>query len=138
MTIYFHPQQGTILICDYSGFVAPEMIKKRPVVIISPRPRKQQHLYTVVPLSNTKPIPIESHHHKLNVLSLPNGFNQKETWANCDMITRVSAQRLDRLNIKDITGKRVYVAPVILSEDLNAIMKGVLFSLGLENLTQHL
>jgi mRNA interferase MazF len=47
---------GQILICDFSsGFVEPEMVKVRPVVVISPKPRKSIHsLCTVVPLSTTR------------------------------------------------------------------------------------
>ena len=48
----FHPEPGTILICDYStGFRLPEMVKKRPVVTISPRLKRRDGLITVVPLS---------------------------------------------------------------------------------------
>lgn len=135
MTIKFHPGPGTVLICDYSGFIAPEMIKKRPVVIVSPRLRRQQNLYTVIPLSTTKPIPIENHHHKLNPLSLPNGLNKKETWAKCDMISRVSAERLDRIKTIDSKGKRSYITHTLLAEDFKGILKGILSSLGLEHLT---
>ena len=39
--------------CDFdTGFKAPEMVKKRPVVVISPRRRRSSaQFYTVVPLS---------------------------------------------------------------------------------------
>jgi mRNA interferase MazF len=31
MPLKFHPEPGTILICDYTtGFIAPEMVKRRP------------------------------------------------------------------------------------------------------------
>jgi uncharacterized protein YifN (PemK superfamily) len=41
----FHPEPGTILICDYStGFKKPEMVKKRPVVTISPRLKRRDGL----------------------------------------------------------------------------------------------
>ena len=53
MPLRFHPRVGSILICDYStGFVAPEMVKRRRVVVIS-RLRQRADLYTVVPLSTT-------------------------------------------------------------------------------------
>lgn len=137
MPITFYPKQGTVLICDYSGFVAPEMIKKRPVVVVSPRLRRQQQLFTVIPLSTSKPTFIEHHHHKLNLMSLPNGLNQKETWAKCDMIARVSGARLDRVRVRAPNGKRIYVDHTILPEDLQAIMRGILYPLGLHHLTQH-
>ena len=57
----FHPKPGTLLICDFDrGFKAPEMVKKRPVVVISPRRRKSTpQLCTVVPLSSSAPNPVE-------------------------------------------------------------------------------
>ena len=40
MTLGFHPNAGDIVICDYAtGFKPPEMVKVRPVVVISPRRR---------------------------------------------------------------------------------------------------
>jgi mRNA interferase MazF len=139
MAITFHPKQGTVLICDYSGFVLPEMIKRRPVVIVSPTSRKQQQLYTIVPLSTTKPVPIEAHHHKMNPLSLPGEYAEEETWAKCDMIATVSIARFDRIKLgKDVNGKRQYVTHHVIKEDLDAIIKGLLKALGLATLTQHL
>ncbi|WP_210210156.1 type II toxin-antitoxin system PemK/MazF family toxin [Rhodopseudomonas palustris] len=59
MTLKFHPEPGTILICDYStGFKAPEMVKKRPVVTVSPRLKRRDGLVTVVPLSTSRPEPV--------------------------------------------------------------------------------
>jgi mRNA interferase MazF len=139
MTIIFHPKQGMVLICDYSGFIFPEMIKRRPVVIVSPNSRKQQQLYTVVPLSTTKPIPIEAHRHKMSPLSLPGEYALEETWAKCDMIATVSITRFDRIKLsKDANGKRRYVTHHIIKEDLDAIIKGLLQALGLASLTKHL
>jgi mRNA interferase MazF len=55
MSLTFHPDAGTIVICDYStGFQPPEMVKVRPVVVVSPRRRGSQ-LVTVVPISRGKP-----------------------------------------------------------------------------------
>ena len=134
MALKFHPSPGAILICDYStGFILPEMIKKRPVIVISPRPRRQRQLCTIVPLSTTKPDPIESYHHQLNSLSLPDKLARKETWAKCDMLATVSLERLDRIKIgKDMNGKRIYINHSIISEDMDAIMKCVLTALGLK------
>jgi len=40
MSIPFVPNAGTVLMCDFSGFVPPEMTKVRHVVVISPRSRR--------------------------------------------------------------------------------------------------
>ncbi len=59
MPLTFSPRPGEIVICDFStGFRPPEMVKVRPVVVISPRRRTSQ-LVTVVPLSTTPPDPVE-------------------------------------------------------------------------------
>jgi len=40
LALQFSPAPGAIVICDYStGFRPPEMVKVRPVVVISPRRR---------------------------------------------------------------------------------------------------
>jgi len=121
-----------LLICDFNtGFKAPEMIKRRPVVVISPRPRRSKQLYTIVPLSTTVPNPVEPFHHRMNSRSLPGKFAEKETWAKCDMLATVSLERLDRVMVgKSPQGKRLYVAQEVLSEDLEAIRRGVMLALG--------
>ncbi len=37
MPISFHPRAGRMFMCDFSGFQPPEMVKVRPVVVISPK-----------------------------------------------------------------------------------------------------
>lgn len=140
MPLKFHPSQGAVLICDYStGFILPEMIKKRPVVVVTPRPRRQRQLCTVVPLSTTKPEPVEKHHCKLDALSLPDKFSIPEVWVKCDMIATVSLERLDRIKIKkNADGKRLYANHYVINEDLQSIIKCILQGLGLEGLIKHL
>ena len=137
MSLQFHPQIGTVLICDFSsGFKAPEMVKKRPVVVIAPRHRHRSNLCTVVPLSTTKPQPIQPYHHKLNSESLPGKFAERETWAKCDMIVTVSFTRLDRVKIGiNQQGKRLYACHSVIAHDLIAIQRAVLYALGLGRLT---
>jgi mRNA interferase MazF len=54
MGIQFAVAPGIILLCDYSrgGFQAPEMVKRRPAIVISPRLRHRDGLCTVVPVSS--------------------------------------------------------------------------------------
>lgn len=133
MPLTFHPHPGMVLICDFNtGFKAPEMIKRRPVVVISPRPRRYNRLCTVVPLSTTVPNPVELFHHRMDPGSLPGKLARKETWAKCDMLATVSLERLDRVMIgKNSYGKRTYVAERVLAEDLEAIRRGVMIALGI-------
>lgn len=42
MALTFHPKPGAILVCDYdTGFVPPEMVKKRLCIVITPRLRRR-------------------------------------------------------------------------------------------------
>ena len=129
----FHPNPGTLLICDFdTGFKAPEMVKKRPVVVISPRRRRSTvQLCTVVPLSTTAPDPVERFHHRMNPKSLPVSFRSQDAWAKCDMLYTVSLNRLDRVRVTT-GGKRTYSAPQVLAEDLDAIRRGVVEALKLD------
>ena len=117
--------------CDFgTGFKAPEMVKKRPVVVLSNRHRE---VATVVPISTTEPVPVEACHHELADSSLPLPLRGKPHWAKCDMVTTVALWRLDRVRGKKhpTTGKRTYSSRMVSSEDLVAILEAVGSVLGL-------
>lgn len=140
MPIQIHPEQGTIVICDFKGFVPPEMVKRRPAVVISPRLRRRQRLCTVIPLSTTPPNPIEAYHHKLHVDPvLPRPYNAPYHWVKADMIYTVSFDRLFLPFEKKVgTGKRVYDVRVIDKADLLKIQQCLLHGIGLTELTDYL
>ncbi len=130
----FHPRHGVLLYCDFKGFRAPEMVKSRPVVVMS---TQHQNLCLVVPLSGTAPAPVQKYHHKMSPSSLPERLRSKgEWWAKCDCISHVSFARLDRIKNgrNSQTGKREYIAPRIGNEDLSAIKTCVLHALGMSHL----
>lgn len=130
---------GTILRCDYDrgGFQPPEMVKARPVIVISPRLPHRDGLCTVVPLSGTAndydaewDVRIEFNP------PLPHPFSHGVAWAKCDMMATVGFGRLDLFRTdRDQYGKRKYLHPKVSSVDLDRIRDGVLFALGLGNLT---
>ena len=120
--------------CDFdTGFKPPEMTKKRPVVVISPRRRRSMSkLCTVVPLSTAVPNRVEPFHHRMDPRSVPTELGAHESWAKCDMLYTVSLmlytvslERLDRVPVNR-AGRRVFVAPQVLHEDLDAIRQGVM------------
>ena len=98
MALKYQPFPGTLWMCNFdTGFKPPEMVKVRPVVVISPRPESATGLCTVVPLSTTPPDPVQRFHYRMGRESLPAGkFQQSETWAKCDMLNTVSLNRLRR------------------------------------------
>ena len=133
MALTFRPRPGTLLMCDFNtGFKPPEMTKRRPVVVISPRRRRlMSKLCTVVPLSTAVPNPVEPFHHRMNPRSVPVELGTQESWAKCDMLYTVSMERLDRVLVNR-DGRRVFIAPRVLNEDLDAIRRGVTSALGLD------
>lgn len=131
----FHPKAGTILICDYSpGFKVPEMVKRRLVVVVSPRLRRRHGLCSVVPLSTTEPNPTEAWHYPLQFeRSFPKPFSAQDCWEKCDMLATVGFHRLSliRAGTDVVTGKRRYLQPCLGLQDLDGIRKSVLAGLGI-------
>lgn len=121
----FNVKTGHILICDFErGFVPPEMVKCRPVVVISKSSTHHRRLCTVIPLSTTEPWPIEHWHVPLSHDPLPHMSKGRVVWAKCDMIYTVSFERLDRPHRKT-GGKRDYLSVKVSAYDLAAIFNGV-------------
>lgn len=140
MSLPYHPEQGTIIICDFKGFIDPEMNKRRPAIVVSPRLRQRGRLCAIVPLSTTPPSQIMPYHFKLHVDPvLPEPYNANFHWVKADMIYTVSFDRLSRLfSGKDATGKRIYDDRVIDKADLLKVQECILHGLGLTALTAYL
>ena len=140
MAIEFHPQPGTILICDFDGLRDPEMIKRRPVVTISPRLRNRGRLVSVVPFSTTPPFVACDYHHKLVVNPpLPAPYDEPSHWIKADMIYTVGFHRLFVPQLKKAPdGERQYDLRLISEDDLLHIRACVLRGIGLSRLTDYL
>jgi mRNA interferase MazF len=89
----YHPKQGEVLRCDYSGLVPPEMDKVRWVVCVSPKFVNRPNLCTVVPLSTTPPEVAQNYHVLLDKDPYPEGGGLP-VWAKCDMVMTVSFAKL--------------------------------------------
>jgi uncharacterized protein YifN (PemK superfamily) len=127
LTITFHPSAGCVLMCDFAGFVVPEMVKTRPIVIVSSNHLNRGDLHTVVPLSTTAPNPVEPYHYKLSKDPIP-GSNT-EVWAKCDMIVTIRTDRLDRFKV----GRGAYKTSGISREDLAGIRHCLKYVLGISD-----
>lgn len=140
MTLRIHPEQGTIVICDFNGFSPPEMVKRRPVIIMSPRLRRRQGLCSVVPLSTREPDHIEIYHHRIHIHPpLPKPYDSKISWVKADMIYTVSFDRLTLPFVKkNDGGKREYDVRVVDKSDLIKIQYCLLHALGMSSLTDNL
>lgn len=143
MALKYHPKPGTILMCDFSkGFAEPEMVKKRPVIVISPKMKRCAGLCTVVAISTVRPDPIEHWHYQLPKPSMPRArlFQQKDSWIKGDMIYRVGFHRLDliQLDRERFAEKRAYFTQRLGREQMAEVYACVLHSLNLSHLQEHI
>ena len=141
MPIRTHPGLGAIVVCDFNqGFCVPEMVKRRPCVVIAPRISVRAGLCTVVPLSTTVPEPFMAYHCRLNLQRpLPPPWDSKEIFVKADMVNSVAFHRLDLVRTgKGEDGKRAYYLEPLPDDDLRRIRECILCSLGLASLKKHL
>ena len=127
--IKFHPKAGQILICDFRGYEIPEIVKRRPVVVISNALSHRPGLVTIVPISTVEPDPVMPWHYILqNVPEFPSRWGKKVRWVKCDLVYNVRLARLDRFK----TGRRQYKVYKTSAEELENIRRGVLAGLGFQ------
>jgi mRNA interferase MazF len=122
MPLPYLPNRGEILICDFdTGFREPEMVKKRPAIVVSSKASHGRRLCTVVPLSTTAPVPPKPWHHPLPHVTVPGWIAAATMWAKCDMLATVSFDRLNKPYIKTQQSGRKYVGVFLCDEDMTAI-----------------
>ena len=98
MGLKFQPKPGMVLICDFRGFEEPEMVKRRPVVVLAAN-RDNARLVTVIPLSRTRPWRHRVWHYQL-LQQLKPLDTERGIWAKCDLLYTVSTTRLDLVHIE--------------------------------------
>lgn len=134
MAISYPPLPGDILVCDFStGFRPPEMVKRRPAVVISPRLRHRDGLCTVVPLSTTPPRREVPYQCAVTLpYSPPPPFERVDVWAKADMVVTVAYERLDLFRLGRMRdGRRRYLKMRLHPNDLEAVRSSVRAALGL-------
>lgn len=106
MALPYFPRRGEVLVCDFdTGFQPPEMVKKRPVVVVSRKDSHNRKLCTVVPFSTTAPNPVHNWHHPLPHVQVPGLQAMNTMWAKCDMVVTVSFDRLNKPYVKTRHGR---------------------------------
>jgi mRNA interferase MazF len=133
MAITFVPDAGTVLMCDFTGFIPPEMTKIRHVVVISPRGRTvniKNGTCLVVPFSTAGPLRLEPYHVLMPAGVYPFFKAEIEVWAKTNLVSHVSFARLDRV----IVGGR-HAHAELNPADFGRIKQGVLHAMGLGHLT---
>jgi uncharacterized protein YifN (PemK superfamily) len=128
------PAQRDVWMCDFDGFVVPEMVKERRVIIISPR-HHGAGVALVVPVSTTGPRAIRPVH-----IRLPGGATYEcfsgasEVWVKADLVAHVRFERLSRVRINYREIRTVRIRP----EHFERVQCGVLRALGLGRLAAYL
>lgn len=114
------------------GFRPPEMVKRRPAIVVSPRLPHRDGLCSVVPISLTAPAHDVPYVVKLNFTEpLPVPFDSPIAWAKCDLVAAVSFERLDLFRTaRDQQGKRKYLTLKLSDEDFDRVKLGILCGLG--------
>ncbi|MEN5181742.1 type II toxin-antitoxin system PemK/MazF family toxin [Comamonas testosteroni] len=109
MALRFQPAPGTILHCDFKGYIIPEIVKQRQVIVLWKHKTTAKLVY-VVPLSTTPP-----HEPTLAVelakLPIPRHNQDPDTkiWVKCDLVYTVST---DRLSLPVNRASRRNTAPI--------------------------
>lgn len=125
MALPYLPKQGEILVCDFDdSAIGAEMIKRRPVVVVSRHEAHRSSLCTVVALSTTPPVPPLKWHHYMPLLRVTGWSADDGVWAKCDMLATVSLERLNKPYIKRRTGRQ-FISHQLPESDLQAILSGI-------------
>lgn len=130
MGLQFHPRAGQIFVCDFSGFREPEMIKPRPVIVVSPRLPYRSDIVAVVPISLTEPRHALPFCYRLSRNYHPEESDDLPSWAKADMVMNLGLYRLSAFKV----GRRQYAYPTLTEGDLRAVRHAVLCGLGLDRL----
>jgi len=134
MSLPHHPKVGDVFVCGFPRcFAVPEMIKARPVVVISRELPGRKGLCTVVPLSTTKPEPVQPYNCEVATPNIPPPFDSATKWAKGDMVYTFSLDRLSRFRLRhrDANGQRMYRTGRLSIDDLLAVKECVRLALGL-------
>jgi uncharacterized protein YifN (PemK superfamily) len=140
MAIKYPPDMSEILLCDFvqakeqslQGFVVPEMIKRRPVAVVS---TPEYGRCVVVCLSATTPKHRKPWHYEINWEPLlPSPYDKSPTcWALGDHVYTASYKRLSLFpGGKDPQGKRIYLKRYLRPEQLGGIRAAIREALFLE------
>ncbi|EPG6459742.1 type II toxin-antitoxin system PemK/MazF family toxin, partial [Acinetobacter baumannii] len=114
----FQPKANTIVMCDFKGFIVPEMVKNRPALVIK-KNNQNAKLVTILPISTTKPEPMSEMH-----IPIAGPIDGKEAWIKCDMLTTVCIERLDRLKIRK-DNKNEWVVKSLEDETFELVKKTI-------------
>jgi uncharacterized protein YifN (PemK superfamily) len=130
MALPFFPRAGQVLMCDFKGFVEPEMVKTRPVIVVSPRLPYRSQIAAVVPISLTAPKHDLPFCYRLSKNYHPEEDDDLACWAKADMIMNLGIYRMSGFKV----GRRKWEHPTLNAEDLAGVRHAILCGLGLDRI----
>lgn len=124
------------MLCDYDagGFRPPEMVKRRPAIVLVGTLPGRNNLHTVIPMSGTPSDENKKYHCKIELdQPLPEPFAETVWWVKADMVATVGLDRLDLFQTaRDQYGKRKYLSGLrVTDEQFAAVREAVRHALGL-------
>lgn len=123
--------------CDFPLCLrAPEMVKRRPVIVVNPHIPGREGLVNIVPISMTAPNPLRPQHCQIAIglLPLPLQSQAGDRWAKCDMIYTLSVDRLSLVQgarNRSAGGKRIYYKGKLDLAHLQAVRRAIASTLGI-------
>jgi len=136
MALNFPPKVGEVFECEFpSCLKAPEMHKKRLVIVVGPRLiQRDQRLVNVVPISLTPPPPGCQFHAQIPLSFIPGSWaaDTSDRWAKCDMIYTLSIERLTVHSTPGLHGAaRISHRPKLDLTTLQAVRRCVAIAMGI-------
>jgi len=113
--------------------VGAEMVKTRPVIVVSRVLHGRHGVATVVPISMTPPTEPRQWHMLVPGAEMPLGWNQKpgDRWAKCDMVSTVSLERLSMVGARRREAKLRYTSVQVDDATLRRIRDALAYILEL-------
>ena len=136
MTLRFSPRAGIVAICRFPSpgtAVGAEMVKTRPVIVVSRVLHGRHGVATVVPVSMTPPTEPKRWHVLVPATAMPRGWREKpgDRWAKCDMVVTVSLERLSMSGVRRHEGRLHYTSAEIDDRTLRQIRHALAYILEL-------
>ena len=114
------------------GFKPPEMVKRRPAIILSPPIPGRNNLCAIVPLRTSAPRTVMAHHMQIHFdPCLPAPYDEPDMWVKGDIVLTVAFHRLRHLFRRWDAGQRVYDVRVLDAQTMSAVRSCVRAGLGL-------
>ena len=132
MALRFSPRAGTLAICRFPSpgtAVGAEMVKTRPVIVVSRVLHGRHGVATVVPVSMTRPSEPRLWHVRVPESAMPRGWKELsgDRWAKCDMVTTVSLERLSMAEVRRHDGKLIHRSMEIDAPTLHQIRQALAY-----------